>query len=66
MLYLEKIEKYWLTMNNRSKCIKLKKYHRVEEKMKQLENKVDKFKIWKEKFSNMKLISNILDLPRTK
>jgi hypothetical protein len=34
--------------------------------MKQLENKIDKFKIWKEKFSNMKLISNILDLPRTK
>jgi hypothetical protein len=34
--------------------------------MKQLKNKIDKFRIWKEKFSNMKLISNILDLPNTK
>jgi hypothetical protein len=44
----------------------LKKNDRIEEKTKQLENKIDKFKIWKEKFSNMKMISNNLDLPNTR
>jgi hypothetical protein len=38
----------------------------MEEKMKQFENKIDKYKILKEKFSNMKLIFNVLNLPRTK
>jgi hypothetical protein len=65
MSYPEKIEKYWLNLKNK-KCIKLKKNDRIEERIKQLGNKVDKFKIWKEKFSNLKLISNILDLHKTR
>jgi thiamine kinase-like enzyme len=58
MSYAERIERYWLNINDK-RSFRLKKNDRIEEKMKQLENKIDKFKIWKEKFSNMKLISNI-------
>jgi hypothetical protein len=60
MKYPEKIEKYWLNINKRS--LKLKEKDEINEKVKHLENKIDKFKIWKEKFSNMKLVSEILDL----
>jgi hypothetical protein len=65
MLYPERIERYWSNINHR-KCIKLKKNDRIEERTKKLENKIDKFILWKEKFSNMKLIADILDLPNTR
>jgi hypothetical protein len=64
MIYPTKIEKYWLNINERS--LKLREKDVIDERIKQLENKMDKFKIWKEKFSNMKLISDILDLPNVK
>jgi hypothetical protein len=41
----------------------IEKNHQIEERTKQLKDKIDKFKIWKEIFSNMKMISDILDLP---
>jgi hypothetical protein len=44
----------------------LKKNDRIEERTKQLGNKIDKFRIWKEKFSNMNLITNTLNLSNTK
>jgi hypothetical protein len=44
----------------------LKEKDKIDERVKQLENKIDKFKIWKEKFSNMKLISETLNLSNTK
>jgi hypothetical protein len=47
MKYPEKIEKYWLNINERS--LKLKEKDKIDERVKQLENKIDKFKIWKEK-----------------
>jgi hypothetical protein len=52
MKYPEKIEKFWLNINNRS--LKLKEKDVIDERVKQLENKLDKFKIWKEKFSNIR------------
>jgi hypothetical protein len=63
MLYPERIERYWLNINERN--IKLRKNDRIEERTKQLENKIDKFRKWKEKFSNMNLITNTLNLFNT-
>jgi hypothetical protein len=44
----------------------LKEKDKIDERAKQLENKIDKFKMWKEKISNMKLVSEILNLPNPK
>jgi hypothetical protein len=41
----ERLGKYWLTINNRNNYIKLKNKNCIEKKIKQLENKIDKFKI---------------------
>jgi hypothetical protein len=64
MKYPEKIKNYWLNINKSS--LKLKEKDAINERIMQLENKMDKFKIWKEKFSNMKLVSDVLDLQNVK
>jgi hypothetical protein len=60
----ERIERYWLNINERS--LKLKENDKIDERVKQLENKIDKFRIWKEKFSNLKLLSEVLNLRNVK
>jgi hypothetical protein len=64
MKYPERIGKYWLNIKKQS--LKLKENDKIDERVKQLENTIDKFRIWKEKFSNIKLVSEILDLPNSK
>jgi hypothetical protein len=60
----KKIEECWLTIKERS--IKLKHEDEAEKRLKQSEDKFDKFRVWKEEFSNIEVISRMLSLPDTK
>jgi hypothetical protein len=55
-----------LSINKGNNYLKVKNESNIEEEIDRLKNKMDKFKIWKEKFSIINLLMNILDLSKTK
>jgi hypothetical protein len=60
---LKNMEDYQLTINESDKAISIKNERKsIEKEINYLLRKVDRFRIWKEKFTNMKEIIDILDL----
>jgi hypothetical protein len=59
---LKNMEDYQLTINESDKAVSIKKERKIIEKdINYLRGKGDRFRIWKEEFTNMKEIIDILD-----
>jgi hypothetical protein len=59
---LSKLDHFHLTINNENQYIKLKNDSLIEKEINYLRRKINKFKIWKEKFSNIKEVIEVLNL----